>query len=61
MVTGLPNKYHPIVQSFLQMTNKQVHYAGCKKQYENIIMDMIAWNLLLNPSFYSVIIKKNLS
>ena len=28
MVTGLPTKYHPIVPCLLQITHKQVYYAG---------------------------------
>ena len=55
MVTGLSNKYHPIVPCLLQITRKQVYYAGCKKQCEDIVIDI---DLLSYPTFYSIIIKK---
>ena len=59
MVTGLPNKYHPVVPCLLQITHKYVYYAGCKRQCKDIIIDMITWNSLSYPPFYSIIIKKN--
>ena len=58
MVTGLPNKYHSIVSCLLQITQKQVYYTGCKKQCEDIVINIITWNLLSYPPFYSIIIKK---
>ena len=41
MVTGLTNKYHPLVLCLSHITHKQVYYADCKKQYEDIITDII--------------------
>ena len=41
MVTGLPNKYHPIVLCLLQITHKQFYYASCGKQCEDITIDII--------------------
>ena len=61
MVTGLPNKYHPSVPCLLQITHKQVYYAGCKKRFEDIIIDIITWNLLSYPPFYLIMILKNLA
>ena len=52
MVTGLSNNYHPIVPYLLQITHKQVYYAGRNKQCENIIIDTTAWNLLSYPPYY---------
>ena len=41
MVTGLPNKYHPIVSCLLQITHKQIYFAGYKKQSEDTVIDII--------------------
>ena len=41
IVNKLPNNYHPIAPSLLQITHKQFYYAGCKKQCEDIIIDII--------------------
>ena len=59
MVTELHNKYHAMVPCLLQITHKQVYYAGCKKQCEDIVIDIITWNLLSDPPFHSIIIKTN--
>ena len=53
MVTGLQNKYHPILPCLLQIIHKQVYYAGC----EDIIIDIITPNLLSYRPFCSIIIK----
>ena len=57
MVTGLLD-YHPAIPCLLETTHKQVYYAGCKKQCEDIIINIITGNLLSYPPFYSIIIKK---
>ena len=44
MVTGLLD-YHPVIPCLLETTHKQVYYAGCKKQCEDIIIDIITGNL----------------
>ena len=58
MVTGLSNKYHPIVPCLLQITRKQVYYAGCKKQCEDIVIDITTLNLFSYPPFSYIIFKK---
>ena len=55
-----PNKYHPIVSCLLQITHKQVYYAGCQK-CEDIIIYITTRNLLSYPPFYSIMIKKTLT
>ena len=58
MVTEIPNKYHPSIPWLLQITHKQVYYTGCKKQCEDIVIDLTTLNLFSYPPFSYIIFKK---